>query len=753
MSVLNYDENLKPAVTVVCITYKHEEYIRQALDSFLMQKTNFSYQIFVGEDKGPDSTADIVREYAEKYPDKIVAFLREENMGAQRNLIDMCKKAKSPYIAFCEGDDFWIDEYKLQKQYDLMEAHPEYRACFAETEILADESWYLNKYYKPYKGIRSIPRSIPGYKRKSEMKMDYYIGFGPAHTSSMFFRWNYELEIPEWYYRHIYGDHSIMMLQVGDGLLGYIPDIMSVYRRSDVGVLMNDDIVEHFINTRESWIEMAMDLEQHFRENYGDFANEAIKKRIELEYINYIKYLLKRGCRDKFAEAFQKYVYAAELSMNSLIEDRTQMKKIEKAIKTDNMEMFFSKLPLIKSLVRKYRKEKDEKICNARKAIIKHFSKYAKVRKQPNLWVFTCEDHKFINNTRHFYEYVIANHPEINAVWFSNNTTLEKVFLAENLPYVRAYTKEAKKTLKHASVIFVNQYVKNSCIYNGYNSGTKIVRLSYDLGYIDNMIDKVYDSEKGDFTDSVSEFDKLAGNDLLYERYTDTALFVVPNGKSADRLKDIFGLEDKQLLVCNSPRSAATRTMVREGNVPLILYKIAERKNRVHAEKVFEYLANNIPAINEHAQNNNYVMHIHLSELDNNMFGDSLRQQTKEYSNIIIVYGDAYTNLSCYDAMITDFDSSAMDFILQDKPVISLCNDITISSEYKNMKYEYTKTISSKVNTRWDEVFADIEEALGNKDYQKEFRNIARQYLFDDTSLDYCSSEKIVAEVKKIIGM
>ena len=80
------------AVTIVCITYAHEEFIREALDSFLMQKTDFEYQIFVGEDQGPDNTAQIVREYAEKYPDKIVAFLREENMGAQHNLIDMCEQ-------------------------------------------------------------------------------------------------------------------------------------------------------------------------------------------------------------------------------------------------------------------------------------------------------------------------------------------------------------------------------------------------------------------------------------------------------------------------------------------------------------------------------------------------------------------------------------------------------------------------------------------------------------------------------------
>ena len=89
-------ENDGTLVTVVCITYKHEAFIAQALDSFLMQKTDFKFKVFVGEDCGPDGTADIVREYARRYPDVIVPFIREENMGAQRNLIDLCQRATSP---------------------------------------------------------------------------------------------------------------------------------------------------------------------------------------------------------------------------------------------------------------------------------------------------------------------------------------------------------------------------------------------------------------------------------------------------------------------------------------------------------------------------------------------------------------------------------------------------------------------------------------------------------------------------------
>ncbi|MDE6659151.1 MAG: glycosyltransferase family 2 protein, partial [Eubacterium sp.] len=283
-------ENNKPLVSVICITYGQEDYIAEALESFVSQKTTFKYQILVGEDHGPDRTAEIVLEYAEKYPDLIIPFIREENMGAQRNLVDLCRRAGTPYVAFCEGDDYWIDDYKLQKQFDFMEEHPEYRACFHNTRIQAEDSWYLKDWYIPDKnGDIFIPSSLPGYNNKlTTIYMDYYISFGPAHTSSIFYRWDDTKEIPEWYYRHIYGDHSLMMIQAGDEPIGYIPETMSVYRRSEVGVIMYDNKTDHFLKSRESWIEMAMDLENYFKEHYNTFANTNIRNRIITEFNNYI---------------------------------------------------------------------------------------------------------------------------------------------------------------------------------------------------------------------------------------------------------------------------------------------------------------------------------------------------------------------------------------------------------------------------------------------------------------------------------
>ena len=110
-------------LTINCLTYNQCDYIRQALDGFLMQKTNFRYIISVHDDASTDGTQDIITEYARKYPDLIKATLEKENQyskhdGSLRRIVESHLQGK--YVAFCEGDDYWTDAYKLQKQVDFL---------------------------------------------------------------------------------------------------------------------------------------------------------------------------------------------------------------------------------------------------------------------------------------------------------------------------------------------------------------------------------------------------------------------------------------------------------------------------------------------------------------------------------------------------------------------------------------------------------------------------------------------------------
>lgn len=119
-------------VSVYCLAYNHEKYIRDALEGFVNQKTDFEYEVFVHDDASTDNTAQIILEYAEKYPNIIKPIIQKENQYSNGGAISqrfIFPQMKGKYIASCEGDDYWCDEYKLQKQVDFLEKNKNYVAC------------------------------------------------------------------------------------------------------------------------------------------------------------------------------------------------------------------------------------------------------------------------------------------------------------------------------------------------------------------------------------------------------------------------------------------------------------------------------------------------------------------------------------------------------------------------------------------------------------------------------------------------
>ena len=137
----NNDET--PLVSIICLTYNHAEYIRQCLEGFLMQQTDFSFEIIVHDDASTDGTAIIVKEYAEKYPDRFVPVLQTVNQYSQGVSIGktfLYPLAKGKYIAECEGDDYWTDPLKLQRQVDFLENHPDYVLCSTDCMMMVEKT-------------------------------------------------------------------------------------------------------------------------------------------------------------------------------------------------------------------------------------------------------------------------------------------------------------------------------------------------------------------------------------------------------------------------------------------------------------------------------------------------------------------------------------------------------------------------------------------------------------------------------------
>lgn len=132
--------NKKLKVIIRCLVYNHEPYLRDCLEGFIMQKTNFPFKAVVHDDCSTDASAAIIREYAEKYPDIIEPIYETENQyskrdGSLKKIMDEATLNRSDYVAYCEGDDYWTDPYKLQKQIDFLDNNSEYSMCFTSCKI------------------------------------------------------------------------------------------------------------------------------------------------------------------------------------------------------------------------------------------------------------------------------------------------------------------------------------------------------------------------------------------------------------------------------------------------------------------------------------------------------------------------------------------------------------------------------------------------------------------------------------------
>jgi glycosyltransferase involved in cell wall biosynthesis len=210
--------SITPLVSICCITYNHENFIREALDGFLIQQTSFPIEIVIHDDASTDATTSIICEYREKHPHLIRTIIQTENQYSQRGfgfIADLFRQAKGKYIALCEGDDYWIDPLKLQKQVDFLENNPDFAICFHKVKIM-EEGCLKDDY------ITSDPLSVSTIV---DLAKGNYI-----HTPSCVFRnntskisWSNFSESP-------LGDYYIHMMNAEYGNIFHMNEVMSVYR-------------------------------------------------------------------------------------------------------------------------------------------------------------------------------------------------------------------------------------------------------------------------------------------------------------------------------------------------------------------------------------------------------------------------------------------------------------------------------------------------------------------------------------------
>ncbi|WP_341322791.1 glycosyltransferase [Solibacillus sp. FSL H8-0523] len=279
-------------VSVHCLTYNHEKFIAEAIESFLMQKTNFKFEILIHDDASTDRTPEIIKEYELKYPGLIKPIFQTENQYSKRKSFNTLNlnnliRAKGKYIAVCEGDDYWIDPYKLQKQVDMMEKNPNCSLCVHGGYIVtaAEKKVLLKNRPSKKDKVFTVDEVIEG-------------GGGLFLTNSMVFRKNYGLETPEFLEKSPVGDYPYVIHFSLLGEVCYIDELMSAYRLGHSGSWTATEFNTIEIKKRHySEIEKMLDnLNVYTDSQYKDVINRTkIKTQISflLEQRNY--YEIKKG--------------------------------------------------------------------------------------------------------------------------------------------------------------------------------------------------------------------------------------------------------------------------------------------------------------------------------------------------------------------------------------------------------------------------------------------------------------------------
>lgn len=265
--------NNEPLVSVFMVTYNHEKYVAKAIESVLMQKAGFSFQLIIGEDCSKDRTREIVKQFARNYPDNIKTILNPENLGAQKNARNVFIACTGKYIAMLEGDDFWIDPYKLQKQVDFLEANPEFGLVHTDFNLLLDEREKIITNYNQRKKVK-IPEGyifedlldppLPLIKTCTTVIRNKIVDFDSFYSVVLKRKWNLG-DLPLW-------------LEISKKTkIKYIPEATATYRLIEESASRTKNLKRH-----HEFHKSVFDIRFYYWQRY--WQKDEIKEKLDRNY-------------------------------------------------------------------------------------------------------------------------------------------------------------------------------------------------------------------------------------------------------------------------------------------------------------------------------------------------------------------------------------------------------------------------------------------------------------------------------------
>ena len=276
-------------VSVLMLTFNHGPFIAEAIEGFLRQKTDFPCELVIAEDCSTDDTRAVIRKYWERHPDRIRVRLNRRNIGGRRTNIHAYRSCRGQYVASLDGDDYWVSPQKLQRQADLLDAHPDYALCFHSVRMIWEDGSHEATVFRP----RHIRDS---YTLKDLLEYNFIGACSPMYRNGVFG------EHPAWHLVMPVGDWSIHVLHALHGDIGYIDEPMGVYRQHRGGVYSGTGMAER--------LELAIEMLRRFRCALGNDYRRTINRSLCRHYDKLVRQYYgqgntseaRRGARECFRE-------------------------------------------------------------------------------------------------------------------------------------------------------------------------------------------------------------------------------------------------------------------------------------------------------------------------------------------------------------------------------------------------------------------------------------------------------------------
>lgn len=297
---------MTPVVSVCIISYNQKNFIREAIESALIQEIPFPFEIVISDDCSTDGTKEICLEYSRRFPEKIRFIERLENLGALKNFYDTLQKCRGDYIALLEGDDYWTSKEKLKKQVNFLQQHPDFSICFHKVCL------QKGKRIGP-DDITQVPASVTTI---TDLAWGNYI-----HTPSCVFRNNFKgREYPDFVYQAPVGDFILHMLNAQYGKIKYMQEALAVYRVHEGGMWRPKPQIDRW----KMWM-MVVEL---LMAKFGPAVDEVLRNKYQtLSLEIYRQYCLEGLHNEKTLHYLREGTKFNHNSLDTLFRDNCRLTK------------------------------------------------------------------------------------------------------------------------------------------------------------------------------------------------------------------------------------------------------------------------------------------------------------------------------------------------------------------------------------------------------------------------------------------